>query len=199
MITSIAYPLTIYAFIYTASFWTWIVFELWVFARERGAARDSSRDRGSTFFVIMILGVGIALGLNLPHVAPQFNIRNFFAAFFALGIALIFAGILFRFWAIQTLGRFFRTRVMIQEQHQLITGGPYKYLRNPSYSAILVILIGFGFGIGNWLSILVFFAAGIIAYGLRVALVEERALAEQFGKEFQDYKKKTWALIPFIW
>ena len=199
MISSMAYPSTIYALIYTASFWIWIAFELWVFVRERGTARDGSRDRGSTVFVIIILGVGIALALNLPHMAPQLNIRNFFAGFFALGIALVFAGILFRFWAIQTLGRFFRTRVMIQEHHQLITSGPYKYLRNPSYTAILIILLGFGFGIGNWLSTLVFFASGVIVYALRIALVEERALAAQFGQEFQDYKKRTWALIPFIW
>jgi protein-S-isoprenylcysteine O-methyltransferase Ste14 len=199
MISSMAYPLAIYAIIYTVVFWGWIVFELWVFMRERGTARDSTRDRGSTFFVIIILGVGIALGLNLPHMAPQFNIRSFFAGFFALGIVLVLAGILFRFWAIQTLGRFFRTRVMIQEHHQLITSGPYKYLRNPSYTAILILLIGFGLGIGNWLSVLVFFAAGVIVYASRIALVEERALAAQFGQEFQDYKKKTWALIPFIW
>ncbi len=199
MISSIAYPSPIYTFIFTATFWIWIFFELWVFVRERGSARDSSRDRGSTFSVIFVLIVGFVLAFNLPEIAPQFNIQNSFAFFFALGIFFVFAGILFRFWAIQTLGRFFRTRVMIQEQHQLVTSGPYKYLRNPSYTAILIFLIGFGLGIGNWLSVLVLFIVGFIDYALRIALVEERALAAQFGKEFQDYKKKTWALIPFIW
>jgi protein-S-isoprenylcysteine O-methyltransferase Ste14 len=199
MIPSTAYPSLTYAYVFTASFWCWIAFEFWVFARERGNARDSSRDRGSTFSVILILSIGIALSLNLPHIVPQFSIQNFFAVFFALGIVLVFSGLVFRFWSIQTLGKFFRTRVMIQEKHQLITSGPYKYLRNPSYTAILIIFIGFGFGIGNWFSLLTFFLTGAIAYGLRIALVEEPALARQFGEEFQEYKKKTWALIPFIW
>jgi protein-S-isoprenylcysteine O-methyltransferase Ste14 len=199
MIGSLAFPSAIYTVILSASFWCWILFEIWVFLRERGTARDSSRDRGSAALVIIVLAAGITLGLNLPHTAPQLNIRNGFAGFFALGIVLVFIGILFRFWSIQTLGKFFRTRVMIQADHKLITTGPYKYLRNPSYTAILIILIGFGFGIGNWASVLVFFAAGVIAYASRIALVEERALAEQFGQEFQDYKKHTWALIPFIW
>ena len=43
------------------------------------------------------------------------------------------------------------------------------------------------------------FCCGRLWYASRIALVEERALAEQFGQEFQDYKKHTWALIPFIW
>ncbi len=199
MISSPAYPSTIYAVIYSAAFWCWILFEIWVFARERGAARGSSRDRGSTLFVTLLLFVGITLGLNLAHIATQFNIRSLFTAFFVLGIALVFGGLVFRLWAIQTLGEFFRTRVVIQEQHHLITSGPYKYLRNPSYTAILMVLLGLGFGTGNWLSALVFFATGVLAYGLRIVLVEERALAERFGQQFQDYKKRTWALIPFIW
>ena len=199
MISSVVYPSIVYALVFTASFWCWIFFEVWVFLRERGTARDSSRDRGSTFFVILILAVGLTLGLNFPHMVPQFNLLSFFPAFFVLGIALVIGGLFFRFWAIQTLGKFFRTRVMIQDEHRLITSGPYKYLRNPSYTALLLILPGFGFGIGNWLSALVLFAAGVIAYAWRIAVVEEPALAKQFGEEFQAYKKKTWALIPFIW
>jgi protein-S-isoprenylcysteine O-methyltransferase Ste14 len=199
MISSIAYPSAIYTLVFSASFWCWIILELWVFFRERGTARDGSRDRGSTFLVIIALVVGIGLGFNMPRLAPQLNIRSNFAAFFSLGIALIFIGILFRFWAIQTLGRFFRTRVVIQADHQLVTSGPYKYLRNPSYTGILIVLLGLGFGVGNWASILVFFATGVITYGSRIAFVEERALREQFGQEYQDYKKRTWALIPFIW
>ncbi|HVN16509.1 MAG TPA: isoprenylcysteine carboxylmethyltransferase family protein [Anaerolineales bacterium] len=199
MISSVVYPSIVYTLVFTAGFWCWIFFEVWVFLRERGTARDSSRDRGSTFFVILILAVGMTLGLNFPHMAPQFNLLSFFPAFFVLGIALVVGGLLFRFWAIQTLGKFFRTRVMIQDEHRLITSGPYKYLRNPSYTALLLILPGFGFGIGNWLSALVLFVAGVIAYAWRIAIVEEPALAKQFGEEFQAYKKKTWALIPFIW
>ncbi len=199
MISSTAYPSSIYAVIFTASFWCWILFEAWVLLRERGASRDSSRDRGSTFTVLMILGIGIALGLNMSQIVPQFNITTLFVAFFALGIAMIFGGMTFRLWSIQTLGRFFRTRVMIQEQHQFITAGPYKYLRNPSYTGVVVLLTGFGFALGNWISVLVFCATGIIAYAWRISRVEEPALAAQFGPEFQDYKKRTWALIPYIW
>lgn len=199
MISSAAYPSAIYAFIFTASFWCWVALEAWVFLRERGTGRDGSRDRGSTFIVVLILAVGITLALNLPQLLPGFDIRIFFTGFFALGLVLVVAGLLFRLWAIRTLGSFFRTRVVIQEGHRLITSGPYQYLRNPSYTAILIVFLGFGLEIGNWLSVLAFFGASVLAYVLRIALVEEPALAAQFGAEFQEYKKRSWALIPFIW
>src|SRR5512140_1699310 len=140
MFSSPAYPSPIFAYIFSAPFWIWILFEVWVFRRERGAARDSSRDRGSAVGVIAFLIIGITLGINLDALTKSFTIRNGFVPIFALGIALVYAGLALRYWSIQTLGRFFRTRVMIQDEHKLITSGPYRFLRNPSYTAILIVL-----------------------------------------------------------
>jgi len=128
----------------------------------------------------------------------MFNIQSHFAVYFVFGIVLIWAGILFRFWSIQTLGNFFSTRLIIQESHELITTGPYKYLRNPSYTGALTTFIGFGFGIGNWLSTAVLLFTALITYAWRIR-VEDKMLLERFGQTYEDYKKRTWALIPFVW
>ena len=196
MIKFSAYPSPIYGIVFDLSFWCWLLFELWVFSRDRGKEKRDSRGSGLT--VILAIVIGITLGLNMPQIASGFDIRGHFAVYFILGIALIWAGLLFRFWSIQTLGRLFSTSLVIQEGHELITKGPYKYLRNPSYTAALMTFIGFGLGIGNWLSSVVLLLAGLVAYVWRVR-VEEKMLLEQFGQTFVDYKKKTWALIPFIW
>lgn len=196
MIEFSAYPAPIYGIVFTLSFWCWLLFELWVFSRDRGKEKRDSR--GSGLMVILALMIGITLGLNMPQLAPGFDIRDHFIVYFILGIALIWAGILFRFWSIQTLGRLFSTSLVIQESHQLITKGPYKYLRNPSYTGALMTFIGFGLGVGNWLSLFVMLLAGLVAYVWRIR-VEEKMLAEQFGPTFEEYKKRTWALIPFIW
>ena len=119
-------------------------------------------------------------------------------AYFVFGILLIWAGILFRFWSIRTLGNLISTRLVIQERHALITTGPYKYIRNPSYTGALITFMGFGLGTGNWLSAAVFLCAGLLAYARRIR-TEESMLLEQFGGEFEEYKKRTWALIPFVW
>jgi protein-S-isoprenylcysteine O-methyltransferase len=196
MLRFATYPSLIYAIAFTISFCCWFLFEVWVYSRDRGMARRDSRGSGLT--VVIALAIGITLALNMPGIAPVFNIRGHFTVYFVLGIVLLWAGILFRFWSIQTLGRLFSTRLVIQERHQLITTGPYKYLRNPSYTGALVTFIGFGLGVGNWLSAAVLLFAGLMAYVWRIR-DEERMLFEQFGQTFEEYKRRTWALIPFVW
>ena len=190
------YPSLIYSIAFNISLWCWFVFEIWVFSRD--CVKEKRDSRGSGLWVIIALVIGITLGLNMPGIAPMFNIQNHFAVYFVFGVALIWIGILFRFWSIQTLGIFFSTRLIIQERHELITKGPYKYLRNPSYTGALITFIGFGFGVGNWLSTVVLLFTALITYAWRIR-VEERMLLERFGRPYEDYKKRTWALIPFVW
>ncbi len=187
-----------YALIFSTVFCFWVAFELWVFSRDRKAKLKNTPNQGSGRWVILALVAGIGLGFNLPNTAPQFAIRYYPVIMFCLGLALVGAGILFRFWAIRTLGEFFRTKIIIQQEHRLITAGPYRYLRHPSYTGTLVTLIGFGLAIGNWLSLFVLLTAGLAAYAWRVR-VEEQVLRERFGPAFDDYRQRTWALIPFVW
>jgi protein-S-isoprenylcysteine O-methyltransferase len=171
---------------------------LWVFSRSRKIKERSPQDRRNGLLVIASLIIGIIIGLNMPVVAPQFNFQSYFKIFFFLGLTFIWIGIIFRFWAIQTLGKYFSTRLIIQGGHELITSGPYKYLRHPSYTGAMITFIGFGLGIGNWLSVAVIFTISLIIYIRRIK-IEELMLQKQFGKAYDSYKKKTWAIIPFLW
>jgi protein-S-isoprenylcysteine O-methyltransferase Ste14 len=58
------------------------------------------------------------------------------------GIGLIVAGIGLRAWSIAALGQLFQYRIKVQPGHRVVTGGPYRYVRHPSYSGILLVLIG---------------------------------------------------------
>lgn len=62
----------------------------------------------------------------------------------------------------------------------------------------MITFVGFGFGVENWLSVAVLLLAGPITYALRIK-VEERMLLDAFGASYEDYKTRTWALIPFVW
>jgi protein-S-isoprenylcysteine O-methyltransferase Ste14 len=62
----------------------------------------------------------------------------------------------------------------------------------------MVTLLGFGIGVGNWLSLVLLLATGFISFVRRIA-IEDCALSERFGKHYEEYRERTWALVPFIW
>ncbi len=191
-----SYPALIYAILYSISFWCWFLFEMWVFWRDRRLAQQSPRG-GSRWYALIVV-ITITVAVNLAVLAPQFAIRAGFELFFVLALALIWGGLLLRFTAIQTLGSFFSTRLVIQQQHELITRGPYQRLRNPSYTGALVTFTGIGLGTGNWLSLAVLFLAMLAVYVLRIR-IEDRLLSGAFGSAYEEYTLRSWALVPFIW
>jgi len=186
-----------YLTIFSISLGAWLLFEIWVFLRDRGkdkggaAAAEARRN-------ITVLAVAIALAMNVPGIAPMLDVHSNFAVYFWAGIALVWAGMFLRLWALRLLGRFFSTRLVIQQDHELITEGPYRLLRNPAYTGGLTTLLGLGLSLGNGLSLAVLLIAGLVVYVLRVK-AEERMLGQAFGARYEEYKKRTWALIPFVW
>lgn len=188
-----------YTLIMTAFYWGWIAFEIWLVARESGTLKNDSEDRGSRNTIILWWSIGIVLGIfAIPNLLPTLIIPGNSNILFAIGIFFISAGILLRFWSVRKLGKLFRSKIVIQENHKLITTGPYKYLRNPSYTGVVLTLIGFGIGIGNWLSLIFLFIISLISFVRRISF-ENQALSKKFGNEYEEYQKKTWSIVPFIW
>jgi len=75
--------------------------------------------------------------------------------------------------------------------------GPYRFLRHPSYTGMLMILLGLGLASRTWLGTVIILAlfSLVISYRIRV---EEDALKAEFGTEYLEYAKKTKRLFPFL-
>lgn len=114
-----------------------------------------------------------------------------------LGIILMFAGICIRQWAIAVLGRFFNVNVRLLKGHHVVTAGPYRFVRHPSYTGLIMVLVGVGLAGGSWESLLVMTIATTIALGYRIR-VEERFLIKRLGSEYVEYRKYTKYLVPFM-
>jgi protein-S-isoprenylcysteine O-methyltransferase len=184
--------------VFWSSFIAWWLMEMWILSRDRRAATGKAKDGGSRFALMVFIPLGMAGAFFAANRLPVARISVAPEAVFWLGIALIWGGMAFRGWAVVTLGRFFRTSVFMLEDHRLITTGPYRWLRNPSYTGSVVTGLGIGLSMGNWLSLLLAPAGILIGFAVRIA-VEDRALRERFGQEYADYAKRSWALIPLIW
>ncbi len=184
--------------IFWLSYGAWFALEFWVFSRDRRAGGGKKGDRGSRSAIIVFLTLGNTIAFMAPGSAPFARIALPPELVFNTAMGLFWTGMVLRLLAILTLGRFFHSKVFVHDDHRLVTTGLYRVLRHPSYSGGLLTLAGIGLAMGNWVSVLGVSLCAMIAYGWRI-LVEEKALRARFGAAFEDHRRRTWALIPFVW
>lgn len=175
----------------------WLVPEIWLSVRRRGAIDAQVKDRLSG----MALGIGIWLGIFAGYVfayrARQFAIPWDRTLLFGVGIVLMVVGIVFRQYAIRVLGKYFTMRIAVQPGQTVVESGPYRWIRHPSYSGALITIFGVALSFANWLSLICVLLFPFLGYSYRV-WVEENALVKSLGEPYKDYMKRTKRFIPFI-
>jgi protein-S-isoprenylcysteine O-methyltransferase Ste14 len=113
----------------------------------------------------------------------------------ATGVLLFVVGLGFAIWARVHLGRNWGTPMMQREKPQLVTSGPYRLMRHPIYSGILIAGTGTAIALSwPWLSAVLL--AGV--YFVYSARTEERYLTDRFPTEYPAYKRSTKMLLPHI-
>lgn len=182
-----------------ASLLIWRVMETGVDIRthKRLRAGAQRQDKGSHMVLLCLLVFGLLLGVLLAYKVPATAITSVPDIFFWLGIFLIDAGIVLRLYAIIVLGAFFTVTVAVAPEQPVIEAGPYRLVRHPSYTGLLLILLGFGLCFTNWLSLLVIMGCALIGFSYRIQ-VEEHVLKTQLGQRYQEYMGRTKRLIPFV-
>jgi protein-S-isoprenylcysteine O-methyltransferase Ste14 len=185
-----------------ALFWSvyaaWLGSEAWILSRDRRPATGDPADRGSRRLLVAMYAIGLVGGFGFANRLEGWRIGGDPRLVFGIGLALMFAGMAFRLWAVLTLGRFFRTAVQVLDDHRLVGEGPYARLRHPSYTGALVTLAGIGVALGNWLGLAWILGFGLIGFGRRIE-VEDAALKARFGPAYDDYARGRRALVPFVW
>ena len=115
-----------------------------------------------------------------------------------LAMLLFAAGLALRYRAVGQLGRLFTTHVTILHEHRLITDGPYRWVRHPAYTGLLLALAAAGLAMGDVLALLILTLPTGFAFLSRIAL-EEALLEKKFGSAYRDYRKTTRKLLPWLY
>jgi protein-S-isoprenylcysteine O-methyltransferase Ste14 len=170
--------------------------ELFALLRTRGGARAG---RDPTYFVMTAaLVVGVFGAFNLARYVRAADITGGRAWPVVAGLAILVCGVALRAWAIVTLGRFFTYAVAVQEGQNVIESGPYRLVRHPSYTGLLIGLAGAGLALDNWLAL-----AAIVLIPLAAILVrigsEEATLNRELGEPYRAYSARTRRLVPGVW
>jgi len=159
--------------------------------------RKTKFDRGSTAFISAIMGVSFIL-LFVTPLLNYFDAENIpWPLVGGIGICLGTVGLVIRCVAFSTLGRFFTRTLQETEHHALVTNGIYRYIRHPGYLSDILIFLGVGMTLRNWIPVAfvaVTFAAG---YAYRIK-TEEKMLVEVFGEAYVSYQKRSKRLLPFL-
>jgi protein-S-isoprenylcysteine O-methyltransferase Ste14 len=172
----------------------WMLTEVRQALRRRAEAADS--DRHSLMVVRGCVTIGVFLAIFAQRVsATQFQLTP---GIFAVSLILMWCGIALRWWCFRTLGRYFTFTVMTSADQQVITTGPYKFLRHPSYAAMLLALCGIGLIFGNWLSLAALLGLALIGFLNRIR-VEEAALSTALGFKYTAYASTHKRLVPYVW
>ena len=161
--------------------------------------REGSReDRASFVLLYLIVGTGIVgpfvLAANVRAAAIEFARWPIFV----LGVALMASGVVIRAWAVVLLGRFFTNDVRVHPAQTVVDTGPYRWVRHPSYSGLILILIGLGLALGNWAALAIAVVLPTAALVNRIR-VEERALLDGLGEPYRRFATSRARLLPGVW
>jgi protein-S-isoprenylcysteine O-methyltransferase Ste14 len=184
--------------VFYALFVTFLVLEFRIRIRSRLNPEGTAADRQSFGVVYVMFTVGLAAGFILTANAHWAAIHVARWPIFVAGVVLMAAGIAIRQWAVALLGRYFTTNVRVHTGQAVIDTGPYRWVRHPSYTGLLLILIGIGLALGNWATLVVVIVVPMIGIVNRIR-VEERALLDGIGEPYRRFAATRARLIPHVW
>jgi protein-S-isoprenylcysteine O-methyltransferase Ste14 len=174
----------------------WFVFELAMNVRQRWRARSGVRHDPTYWLLYVCIAGSVllaqALGRGGYLLWPGGRLWPV-----VTGLVLMVAGIALRAWSILTLGRFFQYQIRIQSGHTVVTGGPYRYVRHPSYTGIILAVAGYALATDDVYGLLA--ALALTAAGLAVRIrAEERQLREALGTDYDEFAAHRKRLIPGV-
>jgi protein-S-isoprenylcysteine O-methyltransferase Ste14 len=185
--------------VFQVSVLVWLVADVGLQIRQyRQGDRARTVEWASLGVIVLSIVVGNVLAGQVAGHAHALRIPVPYLALLVPAILLLCLGAGFRLWSIHTLGRYFRGVVHVQEGHEVVRTGPYRYLRHPSYAGALLAVVGIGLvwdNIGSWA---VFVACALVGVLYRIR-VEERVLTEGLGAEYVAYAAQTKRLVPGVW
>jgi len=169
-----------------AAFWLyWIVA---AFSMKRGRV-PWSRELRIRAVIVVVVVILVRAGAFRNHGIQTDPWRA------GIGLALFALGLAFAIWARLNIGRNWGTPMTQKDEPELVTSGPYRFVRHPIYSGILTAGVGTAVALSWWWIIAVALGGFYFIYS---AIVEERYLTEQFPDAYPAYKRSARMLVPFI-
>lgn len=178
--------------------WAWIVSELIVIVVTRTRrSKGGVHDRGSILVLWFVISWAIGVGswYGAVHAHTMFGGAHWVKT---ASVGILAAGLAIRWTSILSLGRAFSVNVAIHADQKLYRKGLYSLVRHPSYTGMLVLFAAMGARTQNWVALAIVMIPSFAALLYRMH-VEEQALTNAFGARYEDYRRTTKRLVPWIY
>lgn len=176
----------------------WIAFFVyWLFASVRVKAVAERQSAGSRLFHSVYLWIGALLLLrDMPFLGLDHRWLAYTPRLGAAAAFITAAGVALAIWARTTLGGNWSGAVTIKQGHELVQRGPYRWVRNPIYTGLLLMFAGTALAIGEMRGLA---AVALVYLGFWIKIRQEEAfMLRQFPDAFPAYRDRVRALIPFV-
>jgi len=172
--------------------------------RRSRSKTGTKQDRSTLGMIWVVIALSIAAGIFVASSALLWTAGLWMfelppgPAVAVAAVVLFATGLLLRWWAIVTLGRFFTVDVTIERDHELVERGPFRWVRHPSYTGVLLAFVGWSLTLWNWVAMAVVLVPICVAFVRRMK-VEEEALTQALGERYAEYMKRTKRLVPWVY
>jgi protein-S-isoprenylcysteine O-methyltransferase Ste14 len=163
---------------------------------SREGATKITGTGGRLVALACVIATTVVVNLT-PRVFPAAAIRPGAVAF-AAGMVVLLAGLVLRGWSFKALGQYFTHTVMVSSDQPVIASGPYRVLRHPSYTGIILAAIGIGLASANWADLADLLLLTLTALLWRIR-IEEAALLTTLGDRYRAYAAQHKRLVPLVW
>lgn len=172
-----------------------LAYLLWIIVESRVSIKEVDQGKETRDFgTCELYGIGqAAVFLSALWFKSFWHSPN---VFHILGFLVFLVGVVYRLWAVRTLGRYYSHIVREVNGHKIVDSGPYRHIRHPAYTGMILANLGVVIYFFNLSTSIIYFFVLIPAIMLRI-LVEEKMLFKIEG--YPEFAKDRKRLIPAIW
>jgi protein-S-isoprenylcysteine O-methyltransferase Ste14 len=171
---------------------TWVAF--WVFWLTSAAGVKAGRTRWGRSAGVRVTTVLVVVLLVRAKVFDGATVTDD-AVSEGVGLVLFLAGLAVAIWARRCLGRNWGAPMTEKVDPELVTSGPYRRVRHPIYSGLILAFVGTAVAVSWYWLVAVGLLGGYFVYS---AVQEERYMAERFPETYPPYQRSTKMLVPFL-
>jgi protein-S-isoprenylcysteine O-methyltransferase Ste14 len=184
----------VYRYMIPALWLAWLLYWSIAAIGAKATVREESFASRLSHTVPLAVGVALLATLNVPMAWLAVRFAPPTVGWLWLGVVLVALGLAISVAARISLGANWSSMVTLKQDDELIRTGPYRWVRHPTYTGLLLAVLGTAIALGEWRGVIALVLVAI-AFMRKIA-IEERFLTQHFGEAYARYSREVPSLVP---